>query len=142
MAITFDNIKNGDLAEKFRMALALVGRNIMNPNMDPEKARKISIEITFKPTDAGTINIDYTVKPVLAGFAKSKTTFFIGQDARSGKIQMNEYGSRTAPMKIEAEPQMTQTEVLQPQPDPVFDPETGEILEPHQNGPIDLRKAN
>ena len=36
MAITFDNIAGGELAEKFKMALAQIGRNILDPNMDPE----------------------------------------------------------------------------------------------------------
>lgn len=38
MAITFDNIAGGELAEKFKMALAQIGRNILDPNMDPEVA--------------------------------------------------------------------------------------------------------
>lgn len=37
MAITFDNITGGELAAKFPMALAQIGRNILDPNMDPEK---------------------------------------------------------------------------------------------------------
>lgn len=39
MAITFDNIAGGELAEKFKMALAQIGRNILDPNMDSESAR-------------------------------------------------------------------------------------------------------
>ena len=35
MAITFDNIAGGELSEKFKMALAQIGRNILDPNMDP-----------------------------------------------------------------------------------------------------------
>ena len=34
MAITFDTIANGELAEKFQMALTQIGRNIMDPNTD------------------------------------------------------------------------------------------------------------
>nr|DAR01752.1 MAG TPA: hypothetical protein [Bacteriophage sp.] len=34
MAITFDNIGNGELAGMFRVALAQIGQNIMDPNMD------------------------------------------------------------------------------------------------------------
>ena len=49
MAITFDSIGNGDLAEKFKIALRQVGKNIMNPNMDPDAAREITVNIKFKP---------------------------------------------------------------------------------------------
>lgn len=35
VAITFDSIAGGELAEKFQMALAQIGRNILDPNMDP-----------------------------------------------------------------------------------------------------------
>lgn len=139
--VSFETIGNGGLAEQFRMALALVGRNIMDPNMDPKKPRKVNIEITFTPTGGGAMNTEYKVKPDLAGFAKGSTTFLIGQDLRTGKIQMNEYGSVSTPMKIDAGPQMTQAETVPPQP---FDPETGEILgEPvrEYKGPIDLRAA-
>ena len=38
--ITFDTIDGGGLAEQFRLALAQIGRNIIDPNMDPkEKTR-------------------------------------------------------------------------------------------------------
>ncbi len=44
MAITFDSIAGGELAEKFRMALAQIGRNILDPNMEPDE---ISDRITI-----------------------------------------------------------------------------------------------
>lgn len=37
--ITFENLNNGELAEKFRMALAQIGYSIMDPYMDPDAAR-------------------------------------------------------------------------------------------------------
>ena len=141
MAITFDTIANGQLAEKFRMALAIVGRNIMSPNADQKKARKITVELSFKPSGSGPVTIEYEVKYSLAGFAKDSTTFLIGQDARTGKIQMREYGSGNTPMQIAGEPELVQTEVIPPQPIQPFDPDTGEIYEPDSE-PIDLRKAN
>ena len=45
MAITFDSIGNGGLQEKFNMALRQIGRNILDPNMDPEAAREMTINI-------------------------------------------------------------------------------------------------
>ena len=52
MPITFDNIAGGELAEKFSMALAQIGRNIIDPNMDPEAARGMTINLKFKPSKA------------------------------------------------------------------------------------------
>ena len=34
MAITFDSIGGGELAELFKLALKAVGENILDPNMD------------------------------------------------------------------------------------------------------------
>lgn len=49
MAITFDSIGGGELAELFKLALKAVGENILDPNMDQEAARGIDISLTFKP---------------------------------------------------------------------------------------------
>ena len=48
MAITFESIENGALAEKFKMALYRIGQNILDPNMELEAARSMTITITFK----------------------------------------------------------------------------------------------
>ena len=138
--ITFNSISNGELAEEFQMALAQIGRNIMDPNMDPEAARGITISITFKPTKSGAINTDYKITPKLAGFQKGQTVFMIGQDAKTGRIEMSEYGSdRPQVTSLAAAPAAAYTEVRQPAQQ--FDPETGEIYEEPRKGPIDLRAA-
>lgn len=93
MAITFDNIAGGELAEKFTMALAQIGRNILDPNMDPIAARGMTINLKFKPGSRGTIDIEFDIKTKLAGFQKSQTVFLVGQDINTGRIEMSEYGS-------------------------------------------------
>lgn len=138
MVITFDNIAGGELAEKFTMALAQIGRNILDPNMDPEAARGMTININFKPKSSGVIDIKFDVKTKLAGFQKSETVFLIGQDAKSGRIEMSEYGSdRPQVTSVAAAPAAAYTEVRQPAQ--TFDPETGEIYEEPRKAPIDLR---
>lgn len=62
MAITLDTIGNGELAARFGQALAQVGRNIIDPNMDPEAAREITIKLKFKPNESGMIVTTYDVK--------------------------------------------------------------------------------
>ena len=127
MAITFDTIANGELAEKFQMALTQIGRNIMDPNTDPEAVR-------------GNLKVDFSVSTKLAGFKKSETVFLVGQDGRTGRISMSEPGSGLPQVtSIRETPAAAYTDVRQ---EPEFDPETGEIFEePVQAGPIDLRQA-
>ena len=100
----------------------------------------IDISLTFKPKKSGAISVDYKVKPKLAGFQKSETVFLIGQDARTGRIEMSEYGSdRPQVTSVAAAPAAAYTEVRKPAQ--TFDPETGEIYEEPRKGPIDLRAA-
>ena len=140
MAITFDNIAGGELAEKFTMALAQIGRNILDTNMDPAAARGMTINLKFKPGSRGTIDIEFEVKTKLAGFQKSETVFLVGQDLNTGRIEMSEYGSdRPQVTSVAAAPAAAYTEVRQPAQ--TFDPETGEIYEEPRKGPIDLRAA-
>ena len=140
MAITFDNIAGGELAEKFTMALAQIGRKILDPNMDPAAARGMTINLKFKPGSRGTIDIEFEVKTKLAGFQKSETVFLVGQDLNTGRIEMSEYGSdRPQVTSVAAAPAAAYTEVRQPAQ--TFDPETGEIYEEPRKGPIDLRAA-
>ena len=140
MTITFDNIAGGEMAEKFKMALAQIGRNILVPNMDPETARGMTINLNFKPKSNGVIDIKFDIKTKLAGFQKSETVFLVGQDARTGRIEMSEYGSdRPQVTSVAAAPAAAYTEVRQPAQ--TFDPETGEIYEEPRKSPIDLRAA-
>ena len=113
MAVMFDSIGGGDLAERFQIAMAQIGRNILDPNMDPEAARGM------------TINLEYEVKVKLAGFKKSETMFLIGQDLRSGRIEINEYGNNI--------PRATAVATAQ------IDPP--DELDNQNKGPIDLRRA-
>lgn len=136
--LTFDNIAGGELAEKFKMALAQIGRNILDPNMDPKAARGMTISLKFKPTSSGIVGIEFDIKTKLAGFEKTETAFLVEQDIRSGRIEINEYGNnRPTITALDAvqEPQKRQ--------DPVqgFDPDTGEIYESPRRGPIDLRAS-
>ena len=141
MAITFDNIAGGELAEKFTMALAQIGRNILDPNMDPIAARGMTINLKFKPGSRGTIDIEFDIKTKLAGFQKSQTVFLVGQDINTGRIEMSEYGSdRPQVTSVAAAPAAAYTEVRQPAAQ-TFDPATGEIYDEPRKAPIDLRAA-
>ena len=140
MAITFETIANGELAEKFQMALVQIGKNIMDPNADLEAARAMTINLKFKPVGRGNLKVEFDVKTKLAGFKKSETVVQVGQDVRSGRIDMSESGSGLPQVTtIRETPAAAYTDVRQ---EPEFNPETGEIFEgPVQAGPIDLRQA-
>ena len=127
MAISFDSIGGGGLAEKFRIALAQIGRNILDPNMDPEADRGMTITLKFKPKPTGAIDVHYEVKTKLAGFKKSETTFLIGQDLRTGRIEISEYGNN--------QPQVTAVATAQVDSPPEYETRN------QQTGPIDLRRA-
>lgn len=135
MAITFDSIAGGELAEKFRMALAQIGRNILDPNMDPIAARGMTISLKFKPKSSGVIDIEFDIKTKLAGFEKAETVFLVEQDIHTGRIEMNEYNNNRPRVTAVAEPRQRQNTAQE------LDPETGEIYDSPRRGPIDLRAA-
>lgn len=115
--------------------MATIGRNIVDQNMELDATREITAVIKFKPNESGAIEVTYGIKTKLAGPAKAKTTFLIGQDAKTGRIEMTEHRN--------GRPQVAAYEVI-PTPEqraagPDFDPETGEIYE-DTGKPIDLRK--
>lgn len=74
--LSFDAIDGGELAAQLKRALAEIGRNIMDPNTDPEATRGMTINFKFKPSGTGTIAIEYEVKPKLVGAKKGKDYVF------------------------------------------------------------------
>ena len=130
--ITFDTIDGGGLAEQFRLALAQIGRNIIDPNMDPKEKRGLVVNLNFIPGETGGINVEYSVKTKLAGSRKGSSLFLIGQDAKSGRIEMTEYGNNRPQVAVYAAGNHGPAEKER-------DPDTGEILDEETRGPIDLR---
>ena len=83
----------------------------------------MTINIKFKPNESGLIETEAEIKIKLAGFKKAKTVFMIGQDSRTGQIEMSEYGNnRPKVTAVAVEPATVDA-------DPDFDPSTGEIYE-------------
>lgn len=143
MGISLDSMGCGALLERANLALAQVARNIMDPNTDSEKARKVTITLTFKPDKSRrhvktSLGVNVSLAPPLA----DETMMLIGQDLKTGRIEMNEYGSNQKPVQVAGESYAVATEEIPPQPRP-FDPDTGEIIEPVQyQKPINLRNVN
>ena len=143
MGISLDSMGNGGLLEQFGIAAAQVARNIKDHNTDPEKNRKITITFTFKPDkNRKHIKTLYDVKITAAPPLAQETMLLVGQDLKTGRIEMNEYGSNQSPVRIAGEAYAIAVEEIPPQPKS-FDPDTGEIIEPAQyQKPINLREAN
>lgn len=143
--ISLDSLCGGALLERFQLAMAQIGRNIMDPNTNPEKARTLTIKIKFRPDKARKgIKTSIETNISLALPEADETVMLIGQDLRSGRIEMREYGDNSQKIQVQGEQLPVRAEVIQPdrQPPRGFDPETGEIIEPVNQGPIDLRRAN
>lgn len=140
--ISLDQICGGAVLERFRLGMAQILRNIMDPNTNPEKARTLTIKMTFK-ADKNRKNMKMQVSTniSLAPPEADETLMLIGQDLRTGAIEMSECGDDSQRIQVAGESIPVKAEVIPTAPPPrAFDPETGEIFEP-QNGPIDLRKA-
>ncbi|WP_367569325.1 hypothetical protein [Lacrimispora sp.] len=144
MGISLDGMGGGSLLERVNLAMAQIARNIKDQNTDPEKARKITITLTFKPDKSRShvktlLGVNITQAPPLA----DETMMLVGQDLKTGRIEMNEYGSNQQPVRVAGESYMVATEEIPPPRS--FDPDTGEIIEPAQyqhQKPINLREAN
>lgn len=147
--ISLDSFCGGAILERFATIIAQVGNNILDPNTDPEKARTITIKLTFKPDKARkgiktSAALNYTLAPPLV----DETLMLIGRDYKTGQIEMSEHGNPGQVMKTADTCTAVSAQVMAPQrsqPVPAFDPGTGEIYDgvvQGQRGPIDLRAAN
>lgn len=142
--ISLDRLCGGAVLERSTLALQQIARNIMDPNTDPEKARTLTIKMTFKPDESRksiALKVDTNIK--LAPPVADSTLLLIGQDIKTGRIEMSEYGDQSQAVQAQGESLPVRTETYPasgPVPMQDFDPETGVIYE-HSDGPIDLRKA-
>lgn len=143
--ISLDRLCGGALLERFQLAMAQIGRNIMDPNTNPEKARTLTIKLTFKPDKSRTgIKTSISTSISLAPPEADETMLLIGQDLRSGRISMSEYSDGSQQITVAGDPVPVKTEVMPvAAPPSAYDPETGEIFENTGNQkPIDLRAVN
>lgn len=144
--ISLDRLCGGALLERFTLAMNQISRNIMDPNTNPEKARTLTIKLTFKPDKSRRgIKTSVATNITLAPPEADETMMLIGQDHRTGRIEMSEYGDASQAISVAGESVPVKAEVIPTAP-PVqsFDSDSGEIYEtvvPNQK-PIDLRAVN
>ena len=141
--ISLDRLCGGALLERFTLAMAQIGRNIMDPNTNPEKARTLTIKLTFKPDKSRKgIKTSVATNISLDPPEADETMLLIGQDLRSGRIEMSEYGDHSQVVRVAGERFPVRAEEIPPERPGSYDPDTGEIYETAGTGPIDLRQVH
>lgn len=105
-AINFDlsEIADGGVQVKLNRALQQVADNILDPNTDPTKKRKVQLNITLAPNekrDASDVTVE--VKTTLAPEVGVPTTMLLGRDI-NGKVHVNELKSSGAPGQTYIDP--------------------------------------
>lgn len=131
-----EQFAGGKLSAQINRALERVTENIQDPNTDPEKMRKITVTIAFKPNaERNYIATAVETKTALAPELGAVTALNMGKDIRTGKVEcveiMNQIPGQLSIEDVEEEQQ--QEESVEG-----FDPETGEIYEPATKV-VDLR---
>lgn len=132
-----EEFAGGALSAQVNKALRQVTENIMDPNTDPKKARKITVTITMKANE----NRNFTTtgvetKTTLAPELGATTALSMGKDLKTGEVDCVEIGDQI--------PGQLSFDLEEPGQEPVrgYDPSTGEIYETErQDNVIDLRKA-
>ena len=125
--VDFNSLAGGALREKFNLSVAQIGRDILDPNKDPEAARGMVITLKFMPKE-GIIGVEFDVQTKLAKLNKDKAVLLIGQDSKTGRVEISEY--RNNPARIHAAAYAEDVRTV--------DAETGEI---YDSTPIDLRSV-
>lgn len=91
--VLLSELNEGSLQERFDFELEQVSKNIMDPNTDPDKKRKITIDITVMSDEyrEGLV-FDAQVKSKLAPRENISARVLIGKDAK-GNVIVNELKS-------------------------------------------------
>lgn len=93
--LSLETLCKGGFEERMNRVLSEIAQNILDPNTDAEKARKLTCTITFKPNGSrDMVSADVVVKPTLVPAAGLKTAFVVGQDIQTGKVEMTEYNNQ------------------------------------------------
>ena len=139
--LTLATICGGAVQEKVDRALEKVARNILDPNVVPDKKRTVTLKITLKPSDEDqedlivSADVTYQLSPELG----VSTNMFVSKDLKNGNITMMEHrrGEIKGQLDFSDVGITTEGEEIED-----FDPETGEILQEESATDIlDFRKA-
>lgn len=95
--ITLEKFAGGVLKEKFNTELQKVLDNIVDPNTDFKKTRKISLEIVFKANeDRDLAEVDIKSKATIVEAKATTTKVLIGKDLETGRVEASEFKNQVA----------------------------------------------
>ncbi len=103
---SLDLLMSGAVSERFGDELSRALENILDPNTDPKKPRKITLTVTIKPNkDRNVADFAVEAKSSLAAPVPVATSVYIGKDKHGNVVaeevtdeipgQMNIYGEET-----------------------------------------------
>ncbi len=93
--ISLSQIAQGELEEKFQMALAKVLQNLTDVNTEFKKKRSINIALDFAINEQRTdVFCNIRVNTKLSPSLPAKTNMGLFKDLKTGRITIEEYGSR------------------------------------------------
>ena len=94
------NFAKGALVEQADDEIQKVLDNILDPNTDSKKARKVQITLTFKPINREAASVSVETKSSIAPFNPVTSQIFIGRD-NEGKVAAAEYVKGTIPGQLD-----------------------------------------
>lgn len=87
-------IAEGAVQAKFAKEVERVCENILDPNTDAGKKRKITLTLTYVPNDQrNSVDVGVEAKSTLAPQVGTSTTMLLGRDMNTGFIAANELKS-------------------------------------------------
>lgn len=132
-----ERFAGGKLSAQINKALQDVTENILDPNTDETKVRKITVTISMKANkDRDYVATAVETKTTLAPTLGAVTALCVGKDLRTGEVDCVEIGSQI--------PGQLSLDLTEPEEEPVrgYDPSTGEIFDTEpENKVINLREA-
>lgn len=93
--VDLTDMANGAIQEKLEHVMGEVLDNILNPNTDAKKKRKVTINLVLTPNEnRDAVTLDAQVKPTLVPEESATTTILVGRNGK-GAIEANELKSGT-----------------------------------------------
>lgn len=107
-----EDFAGGAVGERIGIAIQQVYENIANPNMEADKARKLTIELTFKPskTDRRDVDVTAIVKTSLQPQRAISSRMIVESDGR-GNILGAEWSREAMRGQMEIPVEEEKTEV-------------------------------
>ena len=89
--LSIPNLCNGGLVERLHGELRRAVENILDPNTEPKKVRKVTLTISIKPNEHRNMaEVTVATTANLCPPAPIETGLYIGKDPRTGEVDAQE----------------------------------------------------